>query len=168
MKRLMLMVAIAFIATGCNGQQEENNAATEQQNGQQEKVANKPKVKWDVKKEMDENGNVIRYDSTYSWSYTNIDGDSVMVSSDSIMNSFHSYFNEKFPPIWGGSFAQPLMADSLLYKDFYQDDYFHSRWQQDFFKMDKMFRKMDSMRNQFFYEQYPGMLMPPEEDKDKK
>jgi hypothetical protein len=30
---------------------------------------NKPEIKWDVNKEFDEHGNIIRYDSSYSWAW---------------------------------------------------------------------------------------------------
>jgi hypothetical protein len=170
MKRLVLMMFIAVLAIGCNGQEELKSAKKEAQKDKKENSLNQPKISWDVKKDKDENGNIIRYDSTYTWSYTNVEGDSMIVGADSVLQSFHSYFNENFPPIWNRSFTQPLWEDSLFYQDFYRDDYFHNRWQQNYFEMDKMFKRMDSMRNQFFYDQYPGMLMPPnpKEEKDKR
>jgi hypothetical protein len=167
MKRLVMMMFITLLATGCNGQQESGSVEKNVQKDNKKEL-NQPQVSWDVKKETDENGNVIRYDSTYTWSYTNIDGDTMVVGADSLMRSFHSYFNENFPPIWNRSFAQPLWNDSLFYRDFYRDDYFHNRWQQDYFEMDKMFRRMDSLRNQFLYDNYPGLLMPPKEEKKTK
>ncbi len=159
------MVTVALLSTGCNGQQQTEEQATVKT---EEKEANQPKISWDVKKEMDENGNVIRYDSTYTWSYTTGNGDSMVVDVDSVMRSFHRYFNTRFPSIWDKSFAQPLWQDSLFYRDFYRDDYFYNRWQQDFFRMNDMFRRMDSLRNQFFYDRYPGLLMPPATEEKKK
>jgi len=169
MKKLILMLSIALLTTGCNGQQGEKSATTQQKNKKENTVAGQPKISWDVKKEKDKNGNIIRYDSTYTWSYTNADGDSMKVNADSVLQSFHSYFNENFPSIINRSFTQPLWNDSLFYRDFYQDDYFRNRWQQNYFEMDKMFRSMDSIRNQFFYDQYPGLLAPPsKQDEDNK
>ena len=36
----------------------------------------KPEEKWDVHKEYDEFGNLIKYDSIYSWSYSNVNQES--------------------------------------------------------------------------------------------
>jgi hypothetical protein len=165
MKRLVVMVFVAFLATGCNGQQESKSVEKKLQTDKKDGAQNQPKVSWDVKKQTDENGNVIKYDSTYVWSYTNVEGDSMVVGADSLMQAFHSYFNEKFPLIWDRSFTKPLWEDSLLYRDFSQQDYFHNRWQQDFFEMGKMFQGMDSLRNQFLFDEYPGLLIPPKEEK---
>ncbi len=168
MKRLVLLAVIALVSFGCSGQEQPAKGNQQSQVKTDENLANQPKISWDVKKETDENGNVIRYDSTYTWSYSSTNGDSMVVNVDSVMQSFHSYFNTRLPLIWERSLTQPLWRDSLFYRDFYRDDYFYRRWQQDFFKMDDMFKQMDSLRNQFFHDQYPGLLMPPPTEGKKK
>ena len=156
----MLVIAIALLATGCNGQQEKNASSSKQD---QKKVTKfpEPTVSWDVNKKFDENGNVVSYDSIYTWSYTNMDGDSVDVNVDSIREHFNAYLDSNLPSVWNKSFTQPMWNDSLFFNDILQDNYFHDRWQQDYFQMDEMFRHMDSLRNKFFYDRYPGILKPP-------
>ena len=133
MKRLFALSVIALFAFGCSAQNKEQ---------QKEKIENKPQKSWTVNKEFDENGNVIRYDSTYTWSYSNVEGDLVNVNVDSLMNSFKSYFNDQMPSIIGQDFMKPMMGDSLLREDFFSNNFFHDRFKDDFFDVDKMFLRM--------------------------
>ncbi len=122
---------------------------------QKENKKNTPNESWTVNKEMDENGNIIRYDSTYTWSYSTIEGDSVNVNVDSLMQSFQQYFDDRMPSLFGDNFMAPMLNDSMLRHDFFSDDFFQRRFEDDFFDMDKMFERMDSIRNQFFREKFP-------------
>lgn len=152
MKTYLCLFACALFATATHAQQNKSQ----------------PKESWNVNKERDEQGNITRYDSTYTWSYSNMDGESVNINMDSIMNSFHSYFDQQFPSIWKYDFGAPVWNDSLLHRDFFNQDYFFNRWQNDFFQMDNMFRQMDSLRNRFFYESFPGLSIPPQPDTKEK
>lgn len=116
-----------------------------------------PNESWTVHKEMDENGNIIRYDSTYTWSYSNINGDSLTVDADSLMQSFQRYFDDRMPSLFGDNFMKPLLNDSLLPNDFFSDDFFQHRFEDDFFDVERMFERMDSIRNQFFKDRFPEM-----------
>ncbi|MCB4234259.1 hypothetical protein LDL59_01710 [Kaistella anthropi] len=49
-------------------------------------MGNQPIEDIKVNKEYDENGNLIRYDSTYTYYYSNIEGDEI--AADSIFNNF--------------------------------------------------------------------------------
>ncbi|MCD4732463.1 MAG: hypothetical protein K8R74_17810 [Bacteroidales bacterium] len=61
--------------------------------------SNKPEVKIDVQKEFDEQGNVIAYDSSYSWYWSGKEISSLNL--DSIFESFHEDFDH-----WGKSFKR--------------------------------------------------------------
>ena len=93
-----------------------------------------------------------------------------MTIPDSLLNSFRFFFNEHFPSIWDRNFVQPFMEDSLFMKDFFDEDLFYKKWEEDFFDMDQMFHKMDSLRMEFFRQQMPELMQPlkkPEEMKGK-
>ena len=71
MKKTAFTLLFLILFLGCNSQEKENQ---ETQTDKKEKAIIKPKEKWDVKKEYDEFGNLIKYDSIYSYSYSNIEG----------------------------------------------------------------------------------------------
>ena len=122
---------------------------------QEHKESTQPKISWNVNKEVDEQGNIIRYDSTYSWSYSNGSGNTQNINTDSLLQSFNSFFNNHYSPLWNESFINPFEKDSMWNRDFFKDDYFHSRWESNFFDMESMFLRMDSLRNLFFQEMIP-------------
>jgi len=153
MKTLVVAMVVALFTLGCHAQDQSGKGLEKLSENKDSK--NKPEEHWKVNKEVDENGNVISYDSTYTWSYT--EEDSVNVDMDSMMQSFKSFFNDKMPSVWGESLMDPMLGDSLLNRDFFADNYFHDRFEKDFFDVDKMFQRMDSLRESFFKQTLPEM-----------
>ena len=114
---------------------------------------NQPKEDIKVNKEYDKDGNLIRYDSTYTYYYSNIDGNKTV--GDSIFNNFRSMFEDRYPFSTKPYFDNLFFEDSLLHYDFYKKDFFHDRFMQNMQRMDRMFWEMDSIKNKFFMEQFP-------------
>jgi hypothetical protein len=155
MKKMVFIVLISLFI-GCNSQ--EKNKQETQEPEKKELATIEPKEKWDVKKEYDEFGNLIKYDSIYSYSYSNIEGDSIKVNLDSIMNSFRGYFKENSPFNWNERFSYFPQNDSLFMNDFFQDDYFFNQWNRQPLDISRMMRQMDSTRNSFLKKFYPGLI----------
>ncbi|WAC01988.1 hypothetical protein N7U66_19475 [Lacinutrix neustonica] len=61
MKKYVLVAITALLSMSCNGQKRK---AKDIENT----VVEQPKGSWKVDKEFDDQGNLIRYDSIYSWS----------------------------------------------------------------------------------------------------
>jgi len=109
-----------------------------------------------VNKRYDDKGNLIGYDSTYTWSYSS-HGKTQSISADSVMNSFRRQFDAQFPTLFNQSFGDPIWNDSLFYKDFTAPDYFMQKWNDHYFDMRSMMLRMDSLRNSFLDRHYPGL-----------
>lgn len=82
--------------------------------------ANQPDVHINVNRELDKDGNVVRYDSTYSWSWSG-DGSQVMqdgIVKDSITNNifrqfgFNGFSDEPFFNSFG--FANDSLSDQIF------------------------------------------------------
>lgn len=128
-------------------------------NGQSKKVENKtmidsvaPQTNIVVNKEYDQDGNLIRYDSTYSYYYSNIEGDTIL--GDSILSNFKSHFNEKYFFSDQPYFKNFFFDDSLMWYDFYKKDFFYNRFRNNMERMNSLFREMDSIKNKYFIEQF--------------
>ena len=104
-----------------------------------------------VNKEYDKNGNLIKYDSTYSSYYSDIKKDSVL--GDSIYNNFKKQFNHKYSFSNQPFFKNFFFEDSLLKYDFYKKDFFYNRFKRNMERMDSLFRDMDIMKNNYFNKQ---------------
>ena len=160
MKNIMAIILV-LLFMACKGQEKDKQ---EVKDNQKKDLPEKPKKEWEVHREYDEQGNLIRYDSVYRYAYPNIDGDSIRVNLDSIMNSFRSYFDDHAPSKWKDGFSYFPETDSLIMKDFFKRDYFFDRWERQPLNMQEMMRKMDSTRNSFLRKYHPGLLESQEKD----
>lgn len=154
MKKIITLLLILFI-TGCNSQEKNKQQTKSQEN---DSTSIKPKEAWDVKKEYDEQGNLIKYDSIYSWAYSNIKGDSLRVNLDSIMDSFKIYFGENRPIKWKEGFSYFPENDTIFMNDFFNHNFFYNKWDNQQNEIEGLLKKMDSSRNDFLKKYYPGLM----------
>lgn len=116
---------------------------------------NVPQEKSTVKKEFDENGNLIQYDSTYVWQW----------NSDSTINfqmDKNFAFGNHFPPFFGDFDADSILqrfgfSDDKMFTPFDDEDFF-SHFQHaipDSMFMDRYPFKTDSTMNFYFGHQFP-------------
>jgi hypothetical protein len=148
MKTMIIALMAVLCISGCKAQDKKKNIIKDE--------ANQPKVSWKVNKEVDDKGNVIRYDSTYVWSYSN-KGKAQNVDVDSVLHKFREQFDINSSEIFGRGFGGPVWNDSAFYKDFIRPDYFLRKWENNSFDMRRMMQQMDSMRNAFLKKNYPGI-----------
>ncbi|MDD3357115.1 MAG: hypothetical protein WCY37_04845 [Candidatus Dojkabacteria bacterium] len=148
MKRKWLSIlTVILVFSGCSKQekQSEDNQLTNANNAPIEDIV--------VNKEYDEQGNLIRYDSTYSSFFSNIENDSL--AEDSIIANFKKIFEQKYPFSYKPSFNDFFFRDSLMKYDFYKKDFFIERFRNNREQTEKIFQEMDSIKNKFFNEQFP-------------
>ncbi len=157
MKRILVLLLIPFLFTGCSDAQTAGNKKDKEKNPVVAENAPKPKVDIKVNKVFDDKGNLVRYDSTYVWTYSNIEGDSVVVNADTVLSEFKPLFEKQFPDFKIPETGDFLFGDSTLYYDFFSPDYFYQRWQQSLKESERLFREMDSLKNKFFQQNYPGL-----------
>lgn len=76
----------------------------------------KPEIRWDVNREFDENGNILRYDSTYTYYWKSPGMDDF--NYDSLFFNFPSFF-------WKGPYGNHFDFDSLFseYHEFFPDPF---------------------------------------------
>ena len=149
MKKIALIVLSTLFLTSCNAQTKKE-FAKELTDVSKEKI--QPKIDYKVNKEYDENGNLIRLDSTFSYYYSNINKD-VMIN-DSIFKKFNDYFsiNSSFNNLWFDDFFK---QDDYLEEHFFKQDFFRGDFDKNQKLINKMLQRMDSLKNKFFLEQFP-------------
>jgi hypothetical protein len=153
MKKLVIICTIFLLAVGCQAQSDKTKRSIVHNFSD----TTQPKVNWKVNKQYDDKGNLISYDSTYTWTYSRKNSKDVSINIDSVMTAFRTQFNMQFPSFFNRSFGEPVWSDSLLYNDFLRPDYFMKRYQSQYFDMENIMRSLDSMRNNFLRERYPGL-----------
>ncbi|WP_147676876.1 hypothetical protein [Algibacter pacificus] len=159
MKKCVLLFTIALLSLNCSGQNNENK--------QTEKLSKEqPKGSWKVDKEFDENGNLIKYDSIYSWSSSkNIAGLSAK-ERDSMLQSFKSKFFNNYSRFEHQGFENLFSEDSPFSEHFFNDDFFGSDFGRDFMDLDSITEQMFS-RQKKFLEKYQSEFVLPEAYKNK-
>jgi hypothetical protein len=144
-RMVFITIAISLLLNSCNGQTLKNEKTTKDS-------INAPKTAIKVNKEYDKNGNLIKYDSTYSYYYSNIQNNPVL--ADSILNIFKNNFNEKYFFSNAPYFNDMFFQDSLMFYDFYKKDFFQNRFKNNMSSAERMFWEMDSIKNMFFDQQF--------------
>lgn len=152
MKNIVKLLLL-LIVWGCNGQ-EKKDLKTEDDKKQEKQ----PIERSEVHREYDEFGNLIKYDSIYMWSYSNKEGDSLSVNLDSIMDNFNEHFEIVSPFKNKDYFKYAPQLDSIFMRDFFEEDYYFRSWEHNQDDMREMMKKMDSVRNQFLKDMYPGLM----------
>ena len=139
--KLFFFLMLNIFLNSCQAQEEKKSNSIDLEK-------NKPQTKITVNKEYDEDGNLIHYDSTYSYYYSNIKGDSLL--ADSIFKNFQKSLFEQFPMSQSPFFESFFFEDSLWEYDFYKSDFFRERYRLNQQRMEDLFREMDSLKNSFF------------------
>jgi hypothetical protein len=150
MKKQVLMALFLFGLIGCQGQNKEDRTIV---NEEKKKEVEQPKGNWEVDKEFDENGNLVRYDSIYSWSSMDPLNDLTTQDKDSLLNNFESKFYRHFSQFSNQGFGDIFEPDSLFSKRFFNDGFFESDFGKDFMELDRI-RKRMMKRQMDFLEKY--------------
>jgi hypothetical protein len=72
----------------------------------------KPKVSWKVNRVVDDKGNLIRYDSTYSWSYSS-KTEVASPQTDSLIKDFQARFHLQMENVFNSNNIDPLLDGSF-------------------------------------------------------
>ena len=137
MKKYGILVLSALLTMSCSSQENktEDNA---QMKGNEEQLTETPKGSWKINKEFDEDGNLIRYDSIYSWSSNTDLDDLATLDKDSVLQSMQSRFYRSFSDFNREGYPAFFSEDSLFTKQFFTDDFFESEFGQDFMDIDRV------------------------------
>ncbi|MDO6601518.1 hypothetical protein [Arenibacter palladensis] len=146
MKKIAILSMVAILNLSCNAQENKK-----EDNLQKDSIAQvePPKGTWKVDKEFDENGNLIRYDSIYSWSSTDNLDELAQRNPDSLLQSFRSKFYRNFSHIDNQRFGDLFSEDSLFTKRFFDNDFFDSDFGEDFMDIDRIRKRMETMQKRF-------------------
>lgn len=154
MKKYILLLVVGLLSLGCGGQDNETkkNKKEETKTG----VTKEPKATWNVNKEFDENGNLIRYDSIYSWSSNDAYNNHRLFNTDSLMQTFKSGFENK-------GFENAFVLDSIFSQHVFNDHFFGNNFGDDITDIDKLRQQMIAMQRKFL-EQYQSEFIKPEQE----
>ncbi|WP_317899861.1 hypothetical protein [Aurantibacillus circumpalustris] len=138
----------------CSAQPNSNENVKQEQTNLLGDSLNHPDINVKVNKQFDKNGNIIKYDSTYSYVYKS-GPKGMRVDNDSIYAQFKNFFQLNSSSLLNREKDRVFLEDSLFQYDFFNDDYFEKRFDlnQNIFR--DFFKQMDSIKTNFLIERYP-------------
>jgi len=136
MKSMLILAIAAFLAwNSCNGQ-------TKEKDSDNSLKSNIPKTDIKVNKQYDEHGNLKKYDSTYSYSYSTFGNDIIM--NDSLIGNFNNSFFSSENPFFNNPFFTDSLSDNDFKRGFFLTPFFDSD------RMNKLFWDLDSINSSPF------------------
>lgn len=162
MKTYIILLIIVLLNTNCKGQNN-NELKNKNSTNKSEYASKQPKGSWEVNKEFDENGNLIKYDSIYSWSSSSKYNDLNNMEKDSILQSLKSKFFKNYSHFENEGFDDIFSDDSLFSKHYFNNDFFNSDFGQDFMDIDKITEQMLA-KQKALLEKYQSNFMEPENE----
>lgn len=146
MRNYLYLLPVLLIVASCNGQEKPKAVHSEQTKGEN------PKVDIKVNKKYDSKGNLIRYDSTYSYVYTTKGRDSLKIGTDTLFDRFKSYYHKNVSDLFDDKMENIFFNDTLFKYDFLNEDFFTKRFELNTRRMNEIFMQMDSLKNKFLQE----------------
>lgn len=148
MKTIFFFITLSITAIGCNSQNKSENKIPKTDITEQTKGTD-PKVDVKVNKQYDSKGNLIKYDSTYSYFHTSKGVDSSKIALDSIFRDFKLEYSSNFSKLVDEEFKDLFLSDTLFRYDFLNNDYFKKRFEMNSKKFEELFSEMDVRKSEF-------------------
>ena len=162
MRTFVILLMMSLLSSSCNGQKKDfvNN----ENKTHHEHAEKQPKGTWKVDKEFDEDGNLIRYDSIYSWSSSSNTYKTFNdLERDSLLKEFKSRFFKQYSYFENDGFGNLFNPDSTFSNNHFNDDFFKSEFGKDFMDIDKLTQQFIA-RQKAFLEKYQPRNIEPEVD----
>lgn len=132
----LILAFILFSSSGAQNKLKDNNKIN----------AENPHEEVKVNKKYDEKGNLIAFDSVYTYYYSNIEDDTLQM--DSLLSDFNFYFDNMYGN--NNSWDNLFEPDSVFHSNFFSNDFFEDQFLQQNQQMLKIMQEMDSIKNIFF------------------
>jgi len=142
-----IIVPFLFMITSCNGQDKKGTGHSLSLLAPAVKTGDslaKPNIRYKVNKKYDSMGNVISYDSTYSYSYSGPAGAGLMLKPETFNGGFSTDPNS-FPP---GLFKSPGLNFSdrdTTFLNPFDNNYFQKQMEMSRKLMDELLRQFKTM-----------------------
>lgn len=153
---LLLIVSLSFNGCFSQNKKEAKSLSIASNSLPNDKDSIKPDIKIKVNKKYDSKGNIIQYDSSYSYSYIAPAGKKMNIANDSVYKQFHSMFDENYLHFLKPEQDRIFNNDSLFKYDFFNADYFQKRFEMNQKIFENIFRQMDSVKTNYLMRKYPN------------
>ena len=153
-EQLILCFCFVLSMISCNSQAQKNEQLFSYSNkvlNQLSDTTNKPKISYKVNKQVDKNGNLIKYDSTYTYVYSGTEGKAFSaLNTDSILNNFSTEPFKLFNKKNKSSFNDDMFFD----EHFFDNTFFEKQIQLNNSLFDRFFNQKDTIHQNYTKNRY--------------
>lgn len=168
MRKFVFTLLLGLMLVSCQAQDDRSRSKVDMaEKNTDSSSVDKPKISWKVDRKYDEDGNVIGYDSIYSYAYSNHKNLPIDMDLDSIMGAM-KFFSQDGPTSFMEEYnlGRTMDMDSFLNANQYFKDFFEGQRSNNFSDVRKLFQQMDSLQNMLM-ERHGGFKPKAMEEKSK-
>jgi hypothetical protein len=155
MEKVFLLCCLTLFA--CNKKKIAENASSQSRSEDKDYMdtSSNPKVDVKVNRQYDTSGNLIRFDSTYSYFYESPGLKNARIRGDSVYSQFKNIYRGHLLDSMNSEINNIFFNDSLFKYDFFNEDYFSQRFMLNEKRFEQMFREMDSIKRNILSHEFP-------------
>jgi hypothetical protein len=145
-----ILLPFLFVMIACNGQtkkEPEQLLSIKAPDRNPDDSASKPDIRYKVDKKYDDKGNMISYDSTYTYSYSGPGGKGFSLTSEDVFRDFNSRFGDPSFNIFNSPGSNLFSKDSTFI-DLFNTDFFRQHMEMNQKIMDDFFQHLRSTPEQ--------------------
>jgi hypothetical protein len=148
MKKFVFTLLLGLILAGCHAQDDRSKSKDDLAEKKTDSTfLEQPKISWKVDKKYDGQGNIIGYDSIYSYSFDNLRNLPRDMNLDSIMGSMRILSQGNLSSfLEDHNMGRFMEMDSLMNGDQFFNDFFERQRSNGFSGMQELFQQMDSLQ----------------------
>ena len=151
MRKVLFIMLLSFCMMACNGQKKQNEVLSKQDVAADSTL--NPKVDVKVNKRFDDKGNLIQYDSTYSYFYSFPGIKGKGMNLDSVFNELKMHNDQM--RLLDDDMNGILFSDSLLKSGVFNNEFFSKGFEINRRELENAFRQMDSIKSEMLKRSYP-------------
>lgn len=142
----LIVISFLMVMSSCNAQDKNNSKelTLTEPSVKMTDPRTKPDICYKVNKQYDDKGNIIRYDSTYSYSYSGAKGANLDLQKDSVFSNFKSHFGNSSLSLFDSPGAGFFPKDSTFVSPF-DDKYFEKQMEMNQKMMQQFFQHFNAV-----------------------
>lgn len=159
MKTIIFLVPLILFFAGCGEQKSKTVETPSAASTPDTSNLNNPRISIRVNKKYDDKGNLVQFDSSYSYVYSTQAGNTNQVNADSLYYRFNDLLRTQYNNLFERRLNSVFFSDSLFKYDFMNSDYFNKRFELNRPLFEDVFREMDSLKTDLLNRYYPNGAM---------
>jgi hypothetical protein len=155
MKKVMMFLSMILLLVNCNNNKGKQLVDMQKKTNTEQSTdtLSNPKVDIRVNKSYDPKGNIINYDSSYTYFYKS--PGLKRINPDTLFDALKVPLRSNYNMLLRKNMDSIFFNDTLMKYDFFNPDFFSKRFELNMQHFQDMFKQMDSLKSNILKKDYP-------------